>query len=86
LPPTVDDFALRAVAPGLPLCSTEIRITGEDAITWDTAHPREGWKSILGHGHYHETCRVEDGAWLIATLTLTRISLAIQWPEGALPA
>ncbi|MFC0205169.1 nuclear transport factor 2 family protein [Novosphingobium soli] len=55
----------------------------QDAITWDTAHPREGWKAILGRGHYHETYRVENGAWRIATLTLTRISLAIEWPEGA---
>lgn len=54
----------------------------QDVITWDTAHPREGWKAILGRGHYHETYRVEDGTWRIATLTLTRLSLQIEWPEG----
>ncbi|GGN43238.1 bile-acid 7-alpha-dehydratase [Novosphingobium indicum] len=54
----------------------------QDVIVWETAHPREGWKSILGRGHYHETYRFEDGAWRIATLTLTRLSLDIEWPEG----
>lgn len=54
----------------------------QDVIVWDTAHPREGWKSILGRGHYHETYRVEDHAWRIATLTLTRLRLDIEWPEG----
>ncbi|MCT2398564.1 nuclear transport factor 2 family protein [Novosphingobium mangrovi (ex Huang et al. 2023)] len=57
----------------------------QDVIVWDTAHPREGWKSILGRGHYHETYRVEDGAWRIATLTLTRLRLDIEWPEGKAP-
>lgn len=74
----------------------EIEILGEDeargiwamqdVITWHTAHPREGWKAILGRGHYHETYRVEDGVWRMATLTLTRLSLEIEWPEGAEPA
>lgn len=57
----------------------------QDVIVWDTAHPREGWKSILGRGHYHETYRFEDGAWRIATLTLTRLRLDIEWPEGKTP-
>jgi hypothetical protein len=47
----------------------------QDVIEWEDAHPKFGWKSILGRGHYHETYRVEDGAWRIATLTLTRIRL-----------
>ena len=55
----------------------------QDVIEWETAHPRTGWKSILGRGHYHETYRMEDGAWRIATLTLTRLRLDITWPEGA---
>ena len=55
----------------------------QDVIEWQTAHPRTGWKAILGRGHYHETYRVEDGAWRIATLTLTRLRLDITWPEGA---
>jgi hypothetical protein len=54
----------------------------QDIITWADRHPREGWKAILGRGHYHETYRREGGEWRIATLTLTRISLDITWPEG----
>ena len=59
----------------------------QDVITWTRAHPREGWKAITGRGHYHETYRFEDGAdgkvdWRIATLTLTRVSLEVEWPEG----
>jgi hypothetical protein len=58
----------------------------QDVITWQDRHPREGWKAILGRGHYHETYRREGGAWRIATLTLTRLSLDIDWPEGHQPA
>ncbi|MBW8784035.1 MAG: nuclear transport factor 2 family protein [Novosphingobium sp.] len=54
----------------------------QDVIEWADRHPREGWKAILGRGHYHETYRRDGGAWRIATLKLTRISLAITWPEG----
>lgn len=54
----------------------------QDVIEWQTAHPRAGWKAILGRGHYHETYRIEDGAWRIATLTLTRIRLDVTWPGG----
>jgi hypothetical protein len=54
----------------------------QDVITWQDRHPNTGWKSILGRGHYHETYRKEDGTWRIATLTLTRLSLDITWPEG----
>lgn len=54
----------------------------QDVIEWEERHPREGWKSILGRGHYHETYRRENGAWKIATLTLTRLRLDITWPEG----
>lgn len=57
----------------------------QDVITWPGSHPREGWKAILGRGHYHETYRREGGAWRIATLTLTRLSLDIEWPEGHEP-
>jgi hypothetical protein len=70
----------------------EIEVTGadratgiwamQDVISWPDSHPREGWKAILGRGHYHETYRREDGRWRIATLTLTRLSLDITWPEG----
>ena len=54
----------------------------QDVIEWPDAHPREGWKAIVGRGHYHETYRREDGQWRIATLTLTRLRLDITWPEG----
>lgn len=47
----------------------------QDVIEWEDRHPQFGWKSILGRGHYHETYRKEEGAWRIATLTLTRLRL-----------
>jgi hypothetical protein len=49
----------------------------QDVIDWEDRHPREGWKSIVGRGHYHETYRRIDGAWRIATLMLTRLSLDV---------
>jgi hypothetical protein len=49
----------------------------QDVIDWEDRHPREGWKSIVGRGHYHETYRRIDGAWRIATLMLTRLSLNV---------
>lgn len=54
----------------------------QDVITWNDTHPREGWKAILGRGHYHETYRREGGEWRIARLTLTRLSLDITWPDS----
>lgn len=54
----------------------------QDVIEWTDRHPREGWKSIVGRGHYHETYRQEGGEWRIAALTLTRLRLDITWPEG----
>jgi len=53
----------------------------QDVIEWREKHPREGWKAILGRGHYHETYRREDGDWRIATLSLARLRLDITWPE-----
>ena len=59
----------------------------QDVIEWTDCHPREGWKAIVGRGHYHETYRRgADGRWRIATLTLTRLRLDIEWPEGHQPA
>lgn len=55
----------------------------QDVIEWEDAHPQFGWKSILGRGHYHETYRLEGGAWRIATLTLTRLRLDTEMPEGS---
>jgi hypothetical protein len=57
----------------------------QDVIEWPDRHPREGWKSILGRGHYHEDYRKEGGRWRIARLTLTRLRLDIVWPDGAEP-
>ncbi|CAN7600721.1 nuclear transport factor 2 family protein [Phenylobacterium sp. LjRoot219] len=67
--------------------TAEIEITGADAATgvwamqdviaWEDRHPREGWKSIVGRGHYHETYRRIGGRWRIATLMLTRLSLDV---------
>ena len=54
----------------------------QDVIEWQDRHPRMGWKSILGRGHYHETYRRECGAWRIASLTLTRLRLNTVMPEG----
>ncbi|HYP64102.1 MAG TPA: nuclear transport factor 2 family protein [Acidocella sp.] len=49
----------------------------QDVIEWEDKHPVQGWKSITGRGHYHETYRKYEGAWRIATLTLTRVRLDI---------
>ncbi len=49
----------------------------QDIIEWEDRHPREGWKSIIGRGHYHDTYRKTDGQWRIATLSLTRLRLDI---------
>lgn len=53
----------------------------QDRITWPDRHPTQGWKQILGQGHYHETYKMEDGAWRIDTLTLSRLRLDITWPD-----
>jgi hypothetical protein len=52
----------------------------QDFIEWKDRHPREGWKSIHGYGHYHDTYRKIDEAWRIATLSLTRLRLDVTWP------
>lgn len=42
----------------------------------DELHMKEGpLKLIRGQGHYHETYRVEEGEWRIATIRLTRLKL-----------
>lgn len=50
----------------------------QDIIEWHERHPREGWKAIVGSGHYHETYRRIQGKWQIASLCLKRISLDIE--------
>lgn len=58
----------------------------QDVIEWEEAHPRFGWKSILGRGHYHETYRRgDDGQWRIATLMLTRLKIDTTFPGGKDP-
>lgn len=57
----------------------------QDVIEWEDRHPKAGWKSILGRGHYHETYRRENGEWRIATLTLTRLRLDVAWPDDKRP-
>jgi hypothetical protein len=52
----------------------------QDVIEWKDRHPREGWKSIVGRGHYHETYRRLETGWRIATLSLSRLRLDIVWP------
>jgi len=47
----------------------------QDVIEWADRHPVQGWKSIIGRGHYHDTYRKIDGAWRIASFTLTRLRL-----------
>jgi hypothetical protein len=49
----------------------------QDVISWEDRHPREGWKAIVGRGHYHETYHRIGGDWRIATLKLTRLSLDV---------
>ncbi len=49
----------------------------QDVIEWEHGHPREGWKSLIGRGHYHDTYRKTAGKWQIATLSLTRLRLDV---------
>jgi len=58
----------------------EIELSGPDSArgTWSmydyVEWPAEaGRRGFHGFGHYEETYRIEDGAWRIATLRLTRI-------------
>lgn len=38
-------------------------------------------QTYSGHGHYHETYRVEDGQWRITSLRLTRLRV-VTWTRG----
>lgn len=42
----------------------------EDRLWWPEGSPI---RSMQGWGHYHETYRVHDGTWRIASMTLTRL-------------
>ena len=61
----------------------EVEITGADSASgiWpmtDELFMNEGpIRFIRGQGHYHETYRIEDGQWRIATIRLTRLRLQI---------
>ena len=62
----------------------EIEITGPDSAKgiWpmtDELFMTEGPISFIrGQGHYHETYRIEDGHWRIATIRLTRLKLEME--------
>ena len=64
----------------------EIGISSPDTASgiWpmtDELHFADGpLRLIRGQGHYHETYRVEDGVWRIATIRLTRLRLE-QFPR-----
>jgi hypothetical protein len=63
----------------------EITLTGPDSATgiWamtDVLRAGEGapFRTVRGHGHYHEEYRRIDGAWKIARLRLTRLIVDIE--------
>ncbi|MDB5702757.1 MAG: hypothetical protein JWL66_2956 [Sphingomonadales bacterium] len=46
----------------------------QDRVVWNEGRsPIPGVRSITGYGHYHEHYVRQDGAWLIASLKLTRL-------------
>jgi len=47
----------------------------QDILTWEAGDPLNGFKKIIGWGHYHETYRKETDGWRIATWKLTRVRL-----------
>ena len=49
----------------------------EDVLRWPDGAPISG---LHGYGHYHETYEKRDGAWLIASLTLTRLRVDTTFP------
>lgn len=62
----------------------EVELTGDDTAKgiWpmtDELFFKDGpFRFIRGQGHYHETYRVEDGVWKIATIRLTRLRLIME--------
>lgn len=62
----------------------EIDVTGPDTATgiWpmtDELFMAEGpVRFIRGQGHYHESYRMENGSWRIATIRLTRLKLVME--------
>ncbi len=82
------DAVIHYIRSGLtPLVSVhkgymgEVELAGTDTArgVWpmtDELFMKEGpIRFIRGQGHYHETYRIEDGAWRIATIRLTRLRL-----------
>jgi hypothetical protein len=47
----------------------------QDILTWIDGDPLNGFKKIIGWGHYHETYRKVADGWRIATWKLTRVHL-----------
>jgi hypothetical protein len=83
----IRDFAQKAVGTALTIdhaLMPEIEILSsttakgvwaqEDRVFWSTG-PN---KSLHGHGYEHETYRVEDGEWRIASTKLVRIRAEFQ--------
>lgn len=62
----------------------EVELTGADTAkgVWpmtDELFMKDGpIRFIRGQGHYHETYRIEDGHWRIATIRLTRLRLIME--------
>src|SRR3546814_19512521 len=61
----------------------------QDRVVWNEGKsPIAGVKSITGFGHSHELYVSSDGEWRIASLTLTRLHVAMHpesWPGRHIP-
>ncbi len=51
----------------------------EDVLRWPEGAPI---RSLHGFGHYHETYVNLDGAWLIATIVLTRLRVVVEMRDA----
>lgn len=54
----------------------------EDVVEW--FQPFQA--NLRGYGHYHETYRIEDGAWRIKNSRLTRLRVDTDLPANAMAA
>ncbi|WHO38957.1 nuclear transport factor 2 family protein [Sphingobium sp. AP49] len=63
--------------------SPEISIAGDDAMAIWAMQDHLAWpdgRTLLGHGHYHEDYRRDDGNWRIAASRLTRLAIDMKAP------
>ncbi|MFA7587489.1 MAG: nuclear transport factor 2 family protein [Novosphingobium sp.] len=62
----------------ITLLSTETA-TGVWSFT-DRFHypPGASWRKLTGHGYYHDTYALEDGAWKLATTRITRLRVEVE--------